>query len=116
MWNFVAQMTALLPEVIVPQREWPNQNLREACPVDQGNSGSDNEGSVTLAGLAALIESQAKERSSLKERAAKSEATLSSILDRNAKTVGLSEREKEKRHKMRAFSNTIHESRASDLL
>ena len=56
MWNYVTQMSALHPGVIHPPREWIDRNLRDALPVDGGNSGSDHEGSVTLASLAALLE------------------------------------------------------------
>ena len=121
MWNYVSQMTALHPGVHHPPREWIENNLRDALPEDGGNSGSDNEGSVTLASLAALIESQAKKINGLEEHKAKSEQALSSIRARNTFTElrlrqdGLSDREKEKRHRMMAYSNVMLKSHASDL-
>ena len=41
MWNYVTQMTALHPDVIHPQREWIDQNLRDASPVVRGSSGPE---------------------------------------------------------------------------
>ena len=105
MWNFVQQMTALLPAVIVP-----NQNLREACPVDRGNSSSDKEGSVTLAGLAALLEEQAREKVGSNEHKTMSEATLLSIGKRFAYLEELSNREKDKLHKKKTNSNNEESS------
>ena len=105
MWNFVQQMTALLPAVIVP-----NQNLREACPVDRGNSSSDKEGSVTLAGLAALLEEQAREKVGSNEHKTMSEATFLSIGKRFAYLEELSNREKDKLHKKKTNSNNEESS------
>ena len=105
MWNFVHQMTALLPAVIVP-----NQNLREACPVDRGNSSSDKEGSVTLASLAALLEEQAREKVGSNEHKTMSEATLLSIGKRFAYLEELSNREKDKLHKKKTNSNNEESS------
>merc|ERR1712030_64647 len=120
MWHYVCQMTALHPDVIHPQREWIDQNLRDVSPVARGSSGPED-GGVTLASLAALLETQAAEIVSLKEHKAKSETAFSSFRQRNTLTEirlrqdGLSGRKKEKRHRMMAYSNIMLKSHASDL-
>merc|ERR1711905_54417 len=113
-------MKTLHPGVLHPERDWIENNLRDACLVDRGSSGTA-EGSVTLASLAALLEGQAKEIVGLKEHKAKSDAAFSSFRQRNTFTElrlrqdGLSDREKEKRHQMMAYSNIMLKSHASDL-
>merc|ERR1711905_55408 len=113
-------MKTLHPGVLHPERDWIENNLRDACLVDRGSS-STEEGSVTLASLAALLEGQAAEIVSLKEHKAKSDATFSSFRQRNTLTElrlrqdGLSDREKEKSHRMMAYSNIMLKSHASNL-
>ena len=85
MWHYVCQMTALHPEVVHPERDWIDNNLRDVSPVARGGSGPE-EGGVTLASLAALLESQAAEIVSLKERSAQSETAVSSFRQRNTLT------------------------------
>ncbi len=120
MWHYVCQMSALHPEVIHPERDWIDNNLRDAGPVARGGSGPE-EGGVTLASLKALIEGQAAEITSLKEHNAQSETAFSSFRQRNTLTElrlrqdGLSGREKEKRHRMMAYSNIMLKSHASNL-
>ena len=96
-------MSALHPEIVHPQRDWIDNNLRDVIPVARGDS-SPEDGGVTLAGIKALVEAQNVEIASLKERSAQSETAVSSFRQWNTLMVvclrqdRLSMREKEKRH------------------
>ena len=120
MWHYVCQMSALHPEINHPQREWIDSNLSDVTPVARGDS-SPEEGGVTLAGIKALLEAQNAEIASLKERSTQSETAVSSFRQRNTlsevslRQDRLSMREKEKRHRLMAYSNIMLKSHAADL-
>ena len=117
MWEYVCQMATLHPGINHPPREWIDQNLSDASPVVQDNS-SPEEGVLTLADVKALFEAQ---NASLNERFTQSETAISSFRQRNTlselstREDRLDKREKDKRHRLQAYSNLTLKSHTGDL-
>ena len=117
MWKYVCQMATLHPEFTHPPREWIDQQFGDAAPVVRDNS-SPEDGVLTLASVKALFEAH---DARLDERFTKSETAISGFRQRNTlnelsfRGDRLDKREKEKLHRLKAYSNLTLKSHAGDL-
>ena len=116
-WKYVCQMATLHPKINHPPREWIDQHFSDAAPVVRDNS-SPEDGVLTLASVKALLEAR---DARLDERFTKSETAISGFRQRNTlnelsfRGDRLDKREKEKLHRLKAYSNLTLKSHAGDL-
>ena len=117
MFEYVCQMATLHPEMSHPPCEWIDENLRDASTVVQDNS-SPEDGVLTLAAVKSLFEAQ---NAAYNERFTQSETAIAAFRQRNtlselsSREDSLDKREKDKHHRLQAYSNLMLKSHAGDL-